>query len=1261
MSQTNNTHTESGVKPYRGTGIRMETKLMQQFREATPVNHGIQGAAVRNKAGQVELFTVGSDQRVWNFYPDPTSDTGYRRADTGLKGDFIAAGLDHGGSIVLLARFGDGVNYAVKYMVKGKGKWSAVTKATLPLFPGYPTVKIRAIYARTIDGQLYVGVDGVTSGGGYPNGYQAVSQWNVNAGSFLTYLSPNDPAPLQMNPGMASFWTHSAASASPAFSVLLGIGPNMVSESFYTIDVSGKNIEVVALVDRKTLLLNVRSATVDIESPPDAVGRNKIFFVASDGTLYQLTDPTRNSRIPNARFYRPVSLSQGLNFVKVHAVHDHRGGTHLFCVSQNKEMYHLPPNSSLPNGYPQFVLPIKPHVDWVTLARNDAGNIELFYAEDTPAAHLIHGTLDQDTGDWEWRIVEVQGGGSPTEAEESGGTVNTDRIEPFISYSTDLSFTDPAGAPMVNTHVTVNASDRTGVTVNGATYSVDAITSASLKTNGAGQLTITQQTSGLSVPDLWVHVDRLIPPGEVLVLEQYANGRDDASLPRELKSIETRLKEMTGPDLANAKDASGQFLLKATIRSNSDSTTALANGFNSCMKLASKQPTATLHPLISREGAWTGVHIEPMAAAIERSRVTPHAGLPSWSLSFAEDGVQYRTHTPDEAQMIIAEMRVNANPATNDDGTSWWSTIGDFLEAIVEGFVNTVVEIKRIVVNGVTAAFEFVMNGVHYVFNAVVQFVQDSFDMIESILAAVYQSVEKFFEKTFEWIGFLLNWGDILRTRDALAYTITQGLKFVPLAITDVKQLVDGGFVKLNAAVQDAFAGLKLQVANSKLGGYAESNRRSDPVFMHSSGNNFVMNGLVNNAGAAKASSVSTAALDTGKIDILMTSLKQFEGHAKNTNEFSKVQDYMQTVGSAPDNIFTQLLSELIDLAQKLVEAVLSGVHDLIDKAFNALASLVTSIQDFLMEEWEIPFVTAFYRHITTDADHPNGSALTFLDLISLVIAIPSTTLYKILHGKPPFPASPGRPSVQDFTSSFTAQTMLDNFKGSATSADNMEGEVSSLGEPMVTFKSITGFCTAFAELCYWMMRGLNDASNPIRDPLPGGEARAKITLGFELASSCFSFPWFPWCSPLAAPHWKLEQPYEPTAAANAAWLWETFAGVLMIDGSCVLIGKHLPENWNDTGVVISLLYACYSTVFAGIACAGASHLDRAVGILPVVPNFIKLGRLTPIVLLTEGGSLVVVAAADLLFGGVIAVLTAAQGGSSYASQRMLTAHQSAA
>jgi hypothetical protein len=1237
MSQTTSTQSGPGVNPYKGTGIRMETKLMKQYREASPVNHGIQGAAVRNSDGQVELFTVGTDQRVWNFYPDPTSDTGYRRADTGLKGDFIAAGLDHGGSIVLLARSGGGVNYAVKYLVNGKGKWSAVTKATLPPFPNNPTVNIRAIYARTIDGQLYVGVDGL-AGGGTPQGYQAVSQWNVNAGSFQPGFLGTGWWP-QMSPGMASFWTHSAASASPAFSVLLANNGSPNFADFYTIDVSGNKIEQVSLVDRNTLLLNGRSATVDIESPPDAVGRNKIFFVASDGTLYQLTDPTKDRRYIK---YHPVPLSQGLNFVKVHAVHDHRGGTHLFCVTKDKEMYHLPPAPSLPTGYPPFGLPIKPHVDWVIVARNDAGNIELFYAEDTPDAHLIHGTLDQDTGDWEWQTVEVQGGGSPTEAEESGGTVNTDKIEEFISYSTDLSFTDPAGAPMVNTHVTVNASDRTGVTVNGATHPVDAITSASLKTNGAGQLTITQQTSGLSVPDLWVHVDGLMPADQVLILEQYANGRDDPSLPPVLQSIETRLEKMTGPDLANAKDASGQPLLKATIRNDPAHTASLANGFNSCMKLASKQPNATpLHPLISREGAWTGVHIKSRAAALDWNRVTPHAGLPSWSLSFEGGGVQYQTHTPEEAQTIMAEMRANAHPATDADGKPWWSTIGDFLEALVERFVNDVIEITKIVVDGVTAAFEFFISGVKYVFNAVVNLVQDSFDMIESILAAVYDSVDKFFEKTFEWIGFLFNWGDILRTRDALAYAITQGLDFIPLLIDEIKHGVDGWLTNLNAPVAKAFSDLKSQVANRSLGGFAEANRKSDPVFMHSNGNNFFMNGLINNASGAKVPGVSAAVLDTGPMVDFKTQLVQFADNAMTKGEFSKLKDNMQITGSEPDNIFIQdSLSNLIDLVQKFVEALLTGIHDLIDKTFEALKSAVQTLQGFLIDNWDIPFVTAFYSYITTDSEHDKGSPLNLLDLISLVIAIPSTTLFKIMEGTAPFP---NKESVEAFKKAFTSAKLLKNFKGSASEADNNEGEVASLDDPI--FKRYLVAATASSQFLFWFVSGVNDSLPPPIPPyveIPGGTARAWCAVGFEGAAALFSCPWF---TPSPPPSWSsvLGPPYNPVGAANAAWVYGLCAG-FGIDAFFTIVLKQVPENWNDAGVAISHVLNCGSAVFAGVACAGASGLDGTALVLPVIPNLVKLGRLSAIVTFTGGISLAVVALSDMLFGVVIAILTVAQG-----------------
>ena len=49
------------------------------------------------------MFTIGTDGAVWNFYPDPTSDTGYSSVQTGLVARAVAAGVDSSGRVVVFA------------------------------------------------------------------------------------------------------------------------------------------------------------------------------------------------------------------------------------------------------------------------------------------------------------------------------------------------------------------------------------------------------------------------------------------------------------------------------------------------------------------------------------------------------------------------------------------------------------------------------------------------------------------------------------------------------------------------------------------------------------------------------------------------------------------------------------------------------------------------------------------------------------------------------------------------------------------------------------------------------------------------------------------------------------------------------------------------------------------------------------------------------------------------------------------------------
>src|SRR3954469_6128466 len=91
--------------------IAVDRKFMHDYRIASAVNGGGEITAVSNSSGQVELFTLGSDGTIWNFYPDPSSESGYQGVSTGMTGGAIAAGVDSKGRVVVFASNALEVNY----------------------------------------------------------------------------------------------------------------------------------------------------------------------------------------------------------------------------------------------------------------------------------------------------------------------------------------------------------------------------------------------------------------------------------------------------------------------------------------------------------------------------------------------------------------------------------------------------------------------------------------------------------------------------------------------------------------------------------------------------------------------------------------------------------------------------------------------------------------------------------------------------------------------------------------------------------------------------------------------------------------------------------------------------------------------------------------------------------------------------------------------------------------------------------------------
>src|SRR5205085_1680636 len=112
---------------------------------------------------------------------------------------------------------------------------------------------------------------------------------------------------------------------------------------------------------------------------------------------------------------------------------------------------------------------------------------------------------------------------------------------------------DADGALLPLLPVTVHASEKARVSLNGATYFLDADTPAFVSTNGAAVLSIAQQAGSLAIPALQLGVPSMLPQGDTIALAQST-------------VTQSRLAVVTGDDLMNAKDAAGAALLADEFR-----------------------------------------------------------------------------------------------------------------------------------------------------------------------------------------------------------------------------------------------------------------------------------------------------------------------------------------------------------------------------------------------------------------------------------------------------------------------------------------------------------------------------------------------------------------------------------------------------------------------------------------------------------------------------------------------------------------------
>lgn len=318
--------------------------------------------------------------------------------------------------------------------------------------------------------------------------------------------------------------------------------------------------------------------------------------------------------------------------------------------------------------------------------------------------------------------------------------------------------------------------------------------------------------------------------------------------------------------------------------------------------------------------------------------------------------------------------------ATDDHGILW-----QFWHGIVSG-------VEKILDFGYQAG-SFIINTAKKVWKFVIETAEQALKALSGLFKFLGDAVEE----ALTWLAEKLDWTSILDTAAVFNEMFNAGIEMLEDVIEKGADAVDHIFADMEAQVAQwhvppeipqQFAKLKPDVDKKK-------NEKSNN-FADNPGFNWLNNNLENDDTQKALSTTAGNSKATSLSDVLKTLfddfLKPLWDNFKDTlvhiwDDIKKLFDSNSTM------TWQDILKNIgADIALGIVRGIRKAVHGL----FAVSHSIVEWIHDMLNKEIDIWVVTKLYAKIT------RGQKLTILNLCSLILAIPTTWVFRLLYGKKP-------------------------------------------------------------------------------------------------------------------------------------------------------------------------------------------------------------------------------------------------------------------
>jgi hypothetical protein len=924
--------------------ISFESELMQNRKQATVLTPDRAFEVLQTQEGDAIFFSVGTDGVFYVTRELSQTATGWDRTD--LSTSLAAA---HGGAAVTAKSFAVGQNASTR----------AVDMALVLTVAGQDFLYLSLGNAATDAGWASpvtwtaVPFDAGTA----PSPLTIADVYLANIGGTETIFAdiirtPGNPLQLlnryYITPGSAQQWNlHQLPVDLAAGSIAscLGQPSGEPLSGIYTFGAIGGKQELIftpqynffqPTAAPSPARLTLPAGASAIASAINPAGTSSLFVAAGTG-LYVFTPGNQHDQSVPAQVFAGGVFAGAASLA---AVTD-GGRTAVWGINPQGQLCYascVAGSEGVPFAW-SLPVPLLSGTEQFAFFLNLSAGSNVLFAS-VGGTKLIRLNQDPVTSGWSQRSILL-----PTTA--------PDDVVELDTYTTHIRVADDNQMAVPNAALLVTATSPASVYLNDVYYLLSPTVGVQVTADEAGVLTVVQETTTVAVTCFQVTAAGT-PPATAAVNPMS-------------KAQATLAAIKSGDDLAAVQvpksDGTTQPLIPATVQASDRDAAASA--------LAQLTTISTGLPSDGsrQQPAPAGASARPAAAG------TPRV----WGIRFTASGLVY--HQTDAAGGILPRTA-----APEDTGGGIKVAAGDLFGWIEQEGTN----VESFTVQEVQGLWQFVVTigGQGY------QVLLDCYDAVVNAAEFVLSKIEVTFDNLVQWLGYIFQWPDIVRTHQVLKNIFRQYAANCLANVTGSRTQVTQSFTNLQQFLA-SWTGIPANIPSSLLSTTVASTTASAsaPAGTGSPQGNFGIQQLKSNA--PNGTMGTYAATLSSDMQTALTALE-----AAVTRETEVIQAAVSSLQANIIDKYSDLtVAQIIDGSVAiLTDALLQSIENVLLAGIDFLAAVGDAFLDILDATIEIPVISALYKEIS-------GDDLTLLDAVCLVMAIPATICGKLITGTTPFPS----------------------------------------------------------------------------------------------------------------------------------------------------------------------------------------------------------------------------------------------------------------